>query len=65
MAAPKILPYQLGTPIQQSTPQQQVVDTPMFNAPKILPYQLGTPSQTQPVSQQEVLDKQDKVTSKT
>ena len=65
MAAPKILPYQLGTPTQQSTPQQQVVDTPMFNAPKILPYQLGQPSQTQPVSQQEVLDKQDEVTSKT
>ena len=65
MAAPKILPYQLGTPTQQSTPQQQVVDTPMFNAPKILPYQLGQPSQTQPVSQQEVLDEQDKVTSKT
>ena len=65
MVAPKILPYQLGTPTQQSTPQQQIVDTPMFNAPKILPYQLGQPSQIQPVSQQEVLDEQDRVTSKT
>ena len=64
MVAPKILPFQLDSSTQQPN-QQQVVATPVFETPNILPFQLEQTSQVQPVSQQEVLDKENEVTSKT